>query len=120
MTTSSREIKQRGKNTVDKRFSIPLGLVDLEYDNDNSAPFDSFQPDAPEVPIDDGTGVVVPNILGNQQTTLVQTFGSQPPANITVISQTVKIFPDGSHKVDVLIDVTDVPGISEYDVRLTK
>lgn len=117
---SSREITQRGKNTVDPRFPIPLGLVDLAYEQDNRAPFDSFQADAPETPIDSGVGVVVPNIQGNKQSGLAQAVAYQPPTNVSVLSQTVKILPDGSYIVDVLLDVTDVPGITEYDVRVSK
>lgn len=40
-----------------------------------------------------------------------------PPSVITVISQTVKVGTAGSQTVDVVVDIEDVPGASEYERR---
>lgn len=40
--------------------------------------------------------------------------------NFTVVSQTVRVAPDGSHVVDVIIEVDDLDGVIGYDVRLTR
>lgn len=42
-----------------------------------------------------------------------------PPIFVTVVSQTLKTSANGQQTVDVLIEVEDVPGATDYDVRLT-
>ena len=42
------------------------------------------------------------------------------PSNFSVFSQTVKILPDGTAMVDVILDIPDVPGANNYEVRITK
>ena len=42
-----------------------------------------------------------------------------PPAAITVVSQTVKTSPDGRQVINVIIEVDDIPGVQNYDVRVT-
>jgi hypothetical protein len=42
------------------------------------------------------------------------------PQTLTIVSQTIRIAPDGSSLVDVVIEVEDIPGVSNYDVRVTK
>jgi len=44
-----------------------------------------------------------------------------PPGTVNIVSQTVRITSGGQYVVDVVVDVVDsVPGISSYDIRLTK
>lgn len=113
---SSRDIKQRGPTTVDPRFAIPVGLIDVEHKKDDTIPVEFGVDSEPT----DGGGVEVVDIGGNTQPDPQPTFPYQPPTNMTVVNQLVRILPDGSHVVDVLIDVVDVPGITEYEVRTTK
>lgn len=42
------------------------------------------------------------------------------PAILSVKSQTINYGPDGKATVDVVIEVQDVPGSAEYDVRVAK
>lgn len=42
------------------------------------------------------------------------------PEEINVISQTVRIAPDGKAVVDVVIEIVDSEGTTEYDIRVTK
>ncbi len=44
----------------------------------------------------------------------------EAPDEITIISQTTRTAPDGRQVVDVVIDVSDVEGAMNYDVRITK
>ena len=44
----------------------------------------------------------------------------RPPSWIKVISQTVRKGPTGIQVVDVVIEVEDVPGVDDYQVRVTK
>jgi hypothetical protein len=59
----------------------------------------------PEVPVDDdGEGAeVLPT-----------------PQWMNIIDQQVRIAPDGKAVVDVVIELEDVSGATEYDVRITK
>lgn len=41
----------------------------------------------------------------------------RPPATVSVISQTVRITSAGTQTVDIVIEVEDVPGASEYERR---
>jgi len=49
----------------------------------------------------------------------VTTGGYQldPPSSITVVSQTVKVGAAGTQTVDIVIDILDVVGASEYERR---
>lgn len=42
------------------------------------------------------------------------------PQWMTIIDQQVRIAPDGKAVVDVVIELEDVTGATEYDVRITK
>jgi hypothetical protein len=37
-----------------------------------------------------------------------------------VISETIRTAPDGTSLVDVVIEVQDIPGIQQIDVKVTK
>jgi hypothetical protein len=42
------------------------------------------------------------------------------PQWMTIVDQQVRIAPDGKAVVDVVIELEDVTGATEYDVRITK
>ncbi len=42
------------------------------------------------------------------------------PQWMTIIDQQVRIAPDGKAVIDVVIELEDVSGTTEYDVRITK
>lgn len=42
------------------------------------------------------------------------------PALISIKSQTVKIKPDGTSTVDVVLEVEDIVGVTDYEVRIAK
>lgn len=46
--------------------------------------------------------------------------GSTPPNSIQIVQQTVRTAPDGRQVVDIVIEVEDVPGALNYDIRVTK
>lgn len=49
------------------------------------------------------------------------TPGSMPvPNDMRIISQTVKVGDDRSITIDVVIETSDFPGITEFEVRITK
>lgn len=61
--------------------------------------------DTPNVPIDDdGEGAeMLPT-----------------PQWMTIVDQQVRIAPDGKAVVDVVIELEDITGATEYDIRMTK
>jgi hypothetical protein len=42
------------------------------------------------------------------------------PGSFSIVSQTIKTGADGRQVVDVVIDVEEVPGATNYNVRVTK
>ena len=42
------------------------------------------------------------------------------PSLVAIKSQTVKIKDDGTYAIDVVIDVEDIIGVSDYEVRISK
>lgn len=72
---------------------------------DGSTSDEDIVVDTPNVPIDDdGEGAeVLPT-----------------PQWMQIIDQQVRIAPDGKAVVDVVIELEDVTGATEYDVRMTK
>jgi len=42
------------------------------------------------------------------------------PSSVTIVSQTVRETAGGQSVVDVVIEVNDVPGVTEYQIRETK
>lgn len=42
------------------------------------------------------------------------------PENFTIVSQNVKVMPDGTQLVDVIIDTDNFPGVQDMEVRVTK
>lgn len=117
MADSIRNVVNSQPVVLDPNFFLPPGVVDARYinDEDTAGLYDNNDPtgtdsDTTEV-VDDST----------TDTPIVETPNTiQPPANITIVSQTVRAVADGRYVVDVVIDVEDVPGISTYETRLTK
>ncbi len=42
------------------------------------------------------------------------------PDDMKIISQTLRVGPDGKVTVDVVIETSDIPGITEFEVRITR
>jgi hypothetical protein len=61
-----------------------------------------------------GAGVAVEELSLPATST---TTGLMPPENITIIDQIVRKGPDGRTVVDLVIEVQDMPGATEYEVR---
>lgn len=115
MTDSTRNIASVQPKVLDPNFFLPPGVVDLRYVNDQDT--DGLYPDDdPTEAVDPDTGENTDGDInvGDVNTALA------PPANITIISQTVRPVSGGSYVVDVVIDVEDVPGVTNYETRLSK
>ena len=128
MTISAKSVKTAPQVTLDPNFFLPPNVVDMRYadlevESDSATTrstetgevinVDYQEVDYSEIAPnpDDAAGA------GNGTTspTLIQ-----PPDSVTVVSQTVRQTADGKFVVDVTLDVEDIPGVVQYDVRLTK
>lgn len=125
MAISGNNVAQSSPTTLDPNFFLPPGVVDLRYINEEDVSDSmndvSVDPSAGDTldeiggaVIDVGDGEVLPT--DGQPTTNYL----QAPSTMSIVSQTVKVAPDGRFVVDVVIDVEDVPGAANYEVRLSK
>jgi hypothetical protein len=114
MTDSIRNVANKQPVVLDPNFFLPPGVVDVRHVNDNET--DGLYPDDVEETAVEGEDVTAPEDAPIDITSDVL----QPPASITIVSQTVKVANDGKFAVDVVIEVEDLPGVNTYETRLTK
>lgn len=103
---SARQVKGSPTIEIDPRFFFPSDVIDLRYASEEDP--SSFQ----EVPalIDNSTdvnAVIVDNKL-------------QAPGEISIVSQTIHVLPDGKQAIDVTIDVPGELFGTSYNVRISK
>lgn len=118
--------------TVDPRLFVPDGVIDLsvrssEIDSDNPTPTadnGETSDDAADSSADTGTGDGGDAVYTPPTNDTPAESGEidmlPTPQTIEIVSQTIRIAPDGSSLVDVVIKVEDIPGVTNYDVRVTK
>lgn len=101
---------------IDPSFYVPpetIG-VDFIYDGADEYSDELIQPDDTIDDIDSYIG------YDEDESDYTPDEPELDSPDFTVVSQTVRIAPDGTSVVDVLISVDDVPGAIDYDVRVTK
>lgn len=86
------------RNTFDPRHELPP-VIGVEYDSEVTGAL----PSAP---------------ASEQIITLPPAGGLRPPGSITVIESRVRQGPGGKDVVDLIIEVEDMPGATEYEVRV--
>lgn len=127
------DIIQTPPVTLDPRLFVPDGVIDIgvksteiDPDNPTANPLDDeeitengsgtdvgtgddggdspvYTPPTNDVPAENGESDALP-----------------VPQSINIVSQTIRIAPDGSSLVDVVIEIDDIPGVTNFDVRVTK
>lgn len=120
--------------TLDPRLFIPDGVIDIgvkssEIDPDLPTPnpddtedLDATSGNSTDTPgTGDGGEVVYTPPTNNDIPTEGGDVDRLPtPQTLVIVSQTIRIAPDGSSLVDVVVEVEDIPGVTNYDVRVTK
>lgn len=120
MTTSGKQVKQVQPVEIDPNFFLPPNVVDMRYadidEADDSATTRSDtgevvsvnydEVDYSDLITDPGTGTVPPLLF--------------PPDSVTLVSQQVRVTDDGRFVVDVILEVEDIPGVINFDVRTAK
>lgn len=100
---------------IDPSFPMPEGMdpevwtqaaiIDDTDDSVNDAELETGDIPSDQTIVDDG---------GDDDDTLMV------PNDLIIISQALRRTPEGTTVVDVVVDVTDVPGANKYEFRLTK
>lgn len=103
---------------VDPNFFVPEGVVGIVVGEPATEKAPSEE-DYREV-IDDGYFAPVDTIGPLTDTVSGSTEILGVPTNITIVSQDVRVLPNGSALVDVVINIPDVRGATNYEVRITK
>ena len=106
--------------TVDPNFSLPTGVADLGYTNPDDKADSSIERS-------NTTGQII-NIDYDEAIVGEGDFdgnvgvgsGLLPPDFVNVVSQVVRVTSDGRVSVDVILEVEDLPGVTGYEVGLTK
>jgi hypothetical protein len=113
MTDSTRNVVNKQPVVLDPNFFLPPGVVDVRHVNDTET--DGLYSDESDDTIAEGdVESPVDSVVDGNNDVL------QPPGEITIVSQTVKVADDGKFAVDVVIDVEEIPGVTNYETRLTK
>jgi hypothetical protein len=89
---------------IDPNLSAPIDVINVVYEDAGNELASYDVGDSEEV----GEGSAAPPT------------GLYAPNYMNIVSQTAFISPEGNYLVDVVIDVEDIPGAEEYEVRLTK
>jgi hypothetical protein len=116
MADSTRNVVNKQPVVLDPNFFAPPGVVDVRYVNDSETDGLYSEGETINDVLVDGELAVPDDITQVSESAA----GLQPPASVTIVSQTVRVAADGRFAVDVTIEVDDVPGITNYETRLTK
>jgi hypothetical protein len=121
--TSGKNVTATQPIEIDPNFFLPPNVVDMRYINLEDAGDSATTRD------DDGDIVPVnydnSDYYGSEEESAEAGTGAvspfiSPPDTVVVVSQQARVTSDGRTVIDVTLDVQDVPGAVNYDVRLTK
>jgi hypothetical protein len=109
--------------TVDPRLFVPDGVIDLKKttpETDTENPGDVLD----NLDVLDGDTTDSAAVLYDTVDTAASVGAENDmlptPQGFVVVLQTVRFAPDGRAVVDVVVEVEDVPGITNYELRVNK
>lgn len=109
------------ETTVDPRLFLPPDVIDMSFKSIEIDPDNPISTPDLDEPGDEttGDGVVYDTFdttegVGTNNDTL------PTPQSLSIVQQTIKFAPDGRAYVDVIVEVEDVPGITNYELRINK
>ena len=114
-TISSANVVQKPDTLIDPNFTLPLGVSGVRY-----ASIESREPQVTED--ENGTTVTVlyDELVVASMPMSVAAIELPPPATVTIFSQSVHVATDGRFAVDVVLDVEDILGVRDFQVRVAK
>jgi hypothetical protein len=102
---------------IDPRFDIPEGLDSFVYEETVNPDEQSTAQDPDSDVIEIYTGE--PSVEESDSDDF--THDAPPvPQEFSIVSQTIHMSPDGRQLVDVVIEVEDIPNVTQIDFRVTK
>lgn len=127
MALNSGQIVRKPDATIDRNFFLPPNLVELQY-----KVVESYDDDSPITLVDE-TGAPLPPVaapfntptedggFGTPADTVLPVENKLPvPGRPTLISETIRTTPGGNIVIDAVLEIPDIPGITEVDVRVSK
>lgn len=107
-----------GKISLDPMFYIPEGVEELDYLDEEFSRESSIEEQEDENSFGPGFGEEYDS---EEYTSFPGEAGLDAPDILGVIDpQMLRRIPSGQQVVDVLIEITDVAGASNYEIRVTK
>lgn len=115
---NSGQIVQKPPTTIDPRFPLPPGVIGVRtQDRDESDVYSTAELEGSST----YGGTIDPGeVIFEDGAEDPRTRGLLAPQYITLVSQMSRTGPDGRQVVDVIIDVAEVAGATDYDVRISK
>lgn len=110
----ARRAVREQKDPINPVFFIPDGVDDLAYTDDAAINVVPDDIDENEFDVDIDIDTSDSSDSDDPGDTL------ETPQILDVFSQTVRMAPTGSEVVDVVFDVTEVMGVSNYEIRVVK
>jgi hypothetical protein len=108
MANNRRSVK-RDKRIIDPIHHLPDGVDELEFDRGGI----NIDEDSQVILFDDIEVDVDPGVGGGPEQLAT-------PRIIGIISQTIKTQPNGQQTVQVVLDVSNVPGAANYEFKVAR
>lgn len=99
---------RKDETEIDSRFFVPENIVDVRRNNSYDDDFDY------STIVDPANPEAYPSPEPNFERL------PAPLEGITIVSQVVKISPDGTTRIDVVLEMPDQPQNVEYETQITK
>lgn len=104
------------ETVLDPTFFIPEGVSEFVYSD--STPSQATDQEVDTSISDEGPGDDV--YLTDDSDARDEIVLLDAPDELTVVSQTVRTGPGGQQVIDIVCEIADVPGASNYEVHITK
>lgn len=106
---------------IDPNFFLPPNVVDMRYVDLEEADSNTMRDSEGEVvgasydEVSNAEFEAIPTGSQDSSETMLPT-----PDSVSLVSQEVRVTADGKIVVDVVLDVADISGAVNYEVRMTK
>lgn len=127
-TLTSRQIIQKPDILIDPNFAVPPGIVDARQGGTNDRRANELEGRKGK-PGEDSEGEIIDGIPGDDdggeegegpRTPGVPRGTLSPPTGLHIVSQTPRYASDGTYVIDAVLGFDDVPGVTKYEVRISK
>lgn len=119
---SNKSVQQTPPTELDPNFFLPPNVIDMRYvDTEEDADTELIRTDSGEVSQVSYDEVDPTEILGELEEASSDENAMLPtPDSLVLVSEQVRVTADGKFVVDLVLEVTDIVGTVNYEVRVTK